>query len=191
MATRTAKFMGTAYATSGNVTVEVDYNGTRVYTGPVSTIVQSTIPLVQPNMVNDWMQPLFEFETNTDTTGQIPIVITVAGGTLFWAHIWMNYAGPLSVREQCYPDIPIDPNDPHTFDWIVSVPTAEYFTDPNFNTVESDGISNTAINGLPVADRVNVTEEIAGDWCYPITNEETFTCELFVDPTKVILVDPA
>lgn len=186
MVTRTAKIMGSAYATSGNVSITVDYNGTRVFTGDVPTISEPVIPEIQPVLTSTWEQELGIFETSTDTTGTIPVKITVSGGRLFFGHFWMNYIGPRYEMEQTDPNVPIDPDNPDTFKMVKVADTESNFGDPNFNTVETDGLTNTKLDGQPWNWRVNVGDQL-GDWSYPVSSGSEFEFDFYIDPNKIVL----
>ena len=191
MVQRIVKLIGVAYSTSGNVQVQATYNGVEITNAPVATTITDVIPKADPGVPSptDTQSELVLFETTTDTTGQIPVTISVTGGTLFFRHFWMNYTGFTQVREATNPDVPIDPNDPSTFIWVTTVYPDSYYSDPNTNTVESDGISNLTKNGQPWNWRVNVGDRV-GDWVYPIADGETVTFDFFVDPADVMLVVP-
>jgi hypothetical protein len=189
MVTRTVKIMGSAYSTAGNVSITVDYNGSRVFSGPVATTIVDVLPLNQPNTDPNWEHELGLFETDTDVTGTVPVTITVTNGRMFFGHFWMNYIGPVVEREQVDPDIPIDPEDPSTYRWVVVVGTQYNYGDPNTNTIESDGLTNTVLNGNPWQIRVNVTPALLGDWAYPVSAGDVFTFDFFVDPNKIKLTD--
>jgi hypothetical protein len=191
MVQRIVKLMGVAYSTGGNVQVQATYNGVEITNAPVTTIVTDVIPSADPGTPTPTttQTELVIFETTTDTTGQIPVSITVTGGTLFFRHFWMNYTGYTQVRQATDPNVPINPDDPSTFIWVTTVYPDSYYTDPNTNTAESDGISNLTKNGQPWIWRVNVGSR-TGDWVYPIANGETVTFDFFVDPANVVLVAP-
>ena len=191
MVQRIVKLIGVAYSTGGNVQVQCTYNGAEITNAPVTTVVTDVIPAADPGVPspNDTQTELVIFETTTDITGQIPVTISVTGGTLFFRHFWMNYTGFTQVRQATDPNVPIDPNDPSTFIWVTTVEPDSYYTDPNTNTVESDGISNLTKNGQPWAWRENVGDRL-GDWVYPIADSETVTFDFFVDPANVVLVVP-
>lgn len=174
MVTRTVQCVGSAYSTDGDVNVQMIYNGVEVYNGAVETNVVDVLPVNQPDTSDNWQTVLFEFTTDTDITGEIPMSITVTNGKIFFGHLWMNYSGP----KLAYNDT--------TETWDIAIPTQNYYTDPNTNTVESDGITNTTLNGSPWNWRVNVVGQI-GDWAYPVADGETFTFDFFVDPAKVVL----
>jgi hypothetical protein len=187
MVQRIAKLKGTAYSTDGNVHVQGTYNGVEFLNGPVLTTIVDTLP--QPEVHPDYKNTLAQFETTTDITGQIPVVLTVTGGVLYFGHFLMNYTGYTSVKEPTNPNIPVDPNDPSTYIWVVTVPPVDYYADPNINTVASDGISNLTKNGSPWPWRINVGTQL-GNWAYPIFSGDIVTFDFFVDPAKVILVVP-
>lgn len=193
MVQRIVKMIGVAYATGGDVRVQCTYNGIEVFNNTVETVVQNPVPVsvvVNDTPIGGWGgKELFIFETTTDTTGQIPVTISVSGGSLFFGHFWMNYSGYEQQRQATDPNVPIDPNDPSTFVWVTTVEPDSYYADPNTNTVESDGISNLTKNGQPWAWRVNVGDRL-GDWVYPVLDGETVTFDFFVDPADVVLVAP-
>ena len=191
MVQRIVKMIGVAYSTGGDVQVQATYNGSEFVNGPVTTILTDVIPKADPGVPGptDTKTELAQFETTTDTTGQMPVTISVSGGTLFFRHFWMNYTGCVRERQATDPNVPIDPNDPSTYTWVVTVYPDSYYGDPNTNTVESDGISNLTKNGQPWAWRVNAGD-LTGDWTYPIADGETVTFDFFVDPADVVLVPP-
>ena len=191
MVQRIVKLVGVAYSTGGNVWVRATYNGAEVTNGPVATIVTDVLPVAAPGnpTPEETQTELVIFETTTDTTGQIPVSISISGGILFFRHFWMNYTGYTQVMQATDPNVPINPDDPSTFIWVTTVEPDSYYSDPNVNTVESDGISNLARNGIPWNVRTNVGDQI-GDWVYPITLGQEVTFDFFVDPAKVILVVP-
>lgn len=187
MVTRTVKIMGSAYSTAGEVNITVDYNGSRVFTGTIPTTQVDVLPIAQPDPDPEWEQQLGLFETTTDISGTIPVTVSVTNGRLFFGHFWMNYIGPLLEREQVNPNIPIDPNDPTTYRWVQILDTQSHYGDPNTNTIASDGLTNTRLNGQPWNIRVNVTENLMGDWAYPVSSGDTFTFDFYVDPNKIVV----
>jgi hypothetical protein len=188
MVQRIVKMMGGAYSTGGDVQVRATYNGSEIVNGPVATTVVDVIPQAGALPVPA-LDELVLFETTTETTGQMPVTISVTGGTLFFSHFWMNYSGFAQQKQATDPNVPIDPNDPSTYVVIVTVYPDSYYGDPNTNTEESDGISNLTKNGEPWTWRVNVNGRL-GDWTYPIADGETVTFDFYVDPADVILVVP-
>jgi len=192
MVQRIVKLIGVAYSTGGDVHVQATYNGVGFLNGPVNTIVTDVLPVAAigdpaPDITQ---QELVIFETTTDTTGQIPVSIAVTGGVLFFRHFIMNYTGFAQVRQATDPNVPINPDDPSTFIWVTTVEPDSFYADPNINTVESDGISNLARNGIPWSPRTNVGD-LTGDWVYPINTGLVVTFDFFVDPARVILAVPS
>ena len=181
--------MGLAYTTGSDVTAQVSYNGAEV----INTIVTASTVTAIPSFPPTTEIALGIFETTTDITGQIPITITVTGGTLFFKGFRMNYSGPGYERQATDPAVAIDPADASTFTWVVVAAPVDNYADPNTDTVESDGVSNMIKNGnqwnprTDVNATVKVTAELMGDWSYPILNGDTVTFDFFVDPTKVVL----
>ena len=188
MIQRIVKMIGSAYSTSGDVHVQAIYNGVEILNGPVTTTVTDMIPAAGQLPIPA-QNELFLFETTTDVTGQIPVTISVTGGTLFFTHFRMNYTGFTRVRQATDPDVPVDPDDSDTYNWVVTVQPDSYYSDPNTNTVESDGILNLTKNGESWRWRTDVGDRL-GDWVYPICDGETVTFDFFVDPAKVILSAP-
>ncbi len=187
MVQRIVKLKGQAYTTGSAVTVQVSYNGAEVINTGVTASTVTEIPVSPPTT-----EPAVElaiFETTTDITGQIPVTISVTGGTLFFAHFWMNYSGYAGEMQARDPNVPIDPANPATFRWVVTEQPDSYYGDPNTNDAESDGISNLTKNGSPWVWRENVGDRL-GDWKYPVHAGETIAFDFFVDPTKVIFVVP-
>lgn len=188
MVQRIGKIIGSAYSTGGDVQVRVTYNGSEIVNGPITTTVVDVIP-----GAGDLPQPALDelalFETTTDTTGQIPVSISVTGGTLFFSHFWMNYSGFGREMQAKDPNVPINPDDPNTYFWVPTVYPDSYYGNPNTITVESDGISTLTKNARTWNWRYNVGT-LVGDWTYPIANGETVTFDFFVDPAKVVLEVP-
>ena len=171
--------------------MKATYNGVEISNGPITTTITDVLPLPRQGFPgNDASQSeLVLFETTTETTGQIPVSISVSGGTLFFRHFWMNYTGCVQEREATNPDVPINPDDPSTFIWVTTVYPDSYYADPNTNSVESDGISNLVKDGQSWPWRQGVGT-LTGDWIYPIYDGETVTFDFFVDPANVVLVPP-
>jgi hypothetical protein len=186
MVQRIVKLIGSAYSTSGDVHVQATYNGVEISNGPVTTTVAGMIPAAGQLPVPA-LNELLLFETTTDTTGQIPVTITVTGGTLFFTQFWMNYTG--YVIEKGSANFANGEAGANTAVLVTTVEPDSYYSDPNINTAESDGISNLTKNGLPWEWRVNVGD-LLGDWTYPVHDGETLTFDFFVDPAKVVLVAP-
>lgn len=187
MVQRISKLIGAAYSTGADVHVRGTYNGVEFVNGPITTEIVNALPAPYEHPL--YGNEIVQFETTTDATGQIPVVLTVTGGIFYFGHFKMNYTGYTKVREPTNPDVPIDPTDPSTYIWVVTFPPVNFYADPNINTVESDGVSNLTKNGDPWTWRVDVGN-LTGDWAYPISSGDTVTFDFFVDPDKVILVVP-
>jgi len=177
--------MGRAYTTSSAVTVQLSYNGAEV----VNTGIAAETVLELPAPGDATLTPieLAVFETTTDTTGQIPVTISVTGGTLFFAHFEMNYTGFTVEYQAKDPNVPVDRNDSATYNRVVTVEPVDFFADPNVNTIESDGVSNLTKNGDPWVWRENVGPQQLGNWAYPVFDGETIALDFFVDPARVVL----
>lgn len=179
MVARTAKFLGLAYSAGSTITVNVEYNGAVAYSGPVNATTQNPVPFDFPGSV---YQELFSIETDTDTTGQIPIKITVTGGVMFFENIQMNHVTK-AIPQQKDPKTPIDLADPSTYT-IESVSLTDKFDTPCEISAESDGITNTKKNGSAWPWR---TGNIPCYYAYPIHDGETLEFDYFVDPAKVVV----
>jgi len=177
MVARTAKIMGSAYSTGAPVTIDVEYNGNIVYSGVIPTIIQNPVPSQQPIPTSAWLQELATFMTDTDITGFLPCRITVTNGTLFFGHFWMNYTTNF---------IDVDNPNPPPNAIKQPVPPEELYGNPNINTIESDGVTNTMKNGVVWNWRTDVGS-LLGDWAYPVYDAEIFTFDFDVDPACVVL----
>lgn len=185
MVARVAKFMGSLYSTGNTANLEVRYNGVVVQSGPVAATTQNPLPQQQPSTSPTWEQSLFEFATDTDVTGNIPVKITVTGGVLFFSHFQMNYTGKAGLVAND-PNVPVDPADPSTWHWENLILPQDFYSDPNSNTLESDGVNNIVKNGQPWEWRVNVGDN-TGNWAYPVNDGETIEFDFYVDPVKTVL----
>lgn len=191
MVARTVKIMGLAYSTSGDVGVTIDYNGSRVFDGTVPTVTVEVLPNF-PADTPDWLQDLGTFTTDTDTTGSVPVTITVTGGRLFFGNFWMNYIGAQATLSAIDPDVEIDYRDSETFVKNIIVDTQDNYGLPTIITVESDGISNTRLNDSDWNWRTGVIDELASEWAYPVSSGDVFGFDFFVDPEQVRVsnIDP-
>jgi len=191
MVQRVVKLIGSAYSTGSDVHVQVTYNGVEVFNGTVQTVVTDEVPVhpvTDDTPIGGWGgKELCMFETTTDLTGEIPVIISVTGGTVFFGNFWMNYTGFVQViGESIFSDNSASPDQ---VIWITTVEPDSYYSDPNVNTVERDGISNLTKNGEPWAFRTDVGTQL-GNWVYPIRDGETIAFDFFVDPEKVRLTVP-
>jgi hypothetical protein len=179
------RMMGGACSTGGDVHVRGTYNGVEFVNGPVTTHVCDVLP--DQNTKLPWYDVLAQFETDTDITGEIPVVLTCTGGLFYFRYFRMNYSGPYRTQQPTNPDVPVDPNDPSTYSWVVTVPTADYYGDPNVNTLESDGVFNLTKNGSPWTWRPDVAQDLIDNWGYPCSDGDTISFNFFIDPARVRL----
>jgi hypothetical protein len=186
MSTRNVKINGIAYSNSGDVSITVDYNGTRVFDGTVPTNIVDIVPdITKPPKFTG--QTLGMFTTDIGLHGSVPVVVTVHNGILFFNQFWMNYSHALKRFNQVDPDIPIDFNDSSTYTWT-TITTAEaesHYGDPNKNTIESDGLTNVILDGKEWNWRTNVSDQNIGNWSYPILSNSVLEFDFWVDPPTI------
>ena len=168
MATRTIRLMGKAYSTSGDVSMVVNFNSTEVHNGTVTTVNGAYLNNEEPVELATWT-------IDTSVTGNIPLTITVSGGDVAFTNLSGNYTG----------------YEKNEFDEVITQPV-DYFSDLNFNSIESDGKINVSFNPVvgEAQTRTSVTEEISGDWTYKIEDGVTFSCDFVVDSDLVITTVP-
>lgn len=173
MATRTIQLIGTAYSTSGDVSLVVNFNGTEVFNGTVTTTNS------EPPAQGSGGSALCTWTVDTDTTGSIPMSIAVSGGTLHFSDLQGNYVG-----YELAPDYAIIKN------------VEEVFGDLNNNTSSSDGKDNVVITGAsgdaPARDLTGAGVGLEGDWTYSIEDGATLACDFSIDAslTKLSIPDP-
>jgi len=172
MATRIFKFYGKAFSQSGSVDVTASFNGVQTHSGPVPTVTA----LIPPSKVNETLDLLFEYIGTTDLSGNIPLEISVAGGSLFFGTVNANYSGKEVSIDRTNPDSPIV---------TVITPPENFWRDVNQNSIETDGKTNVKINGVD-QDREVINPEEIGDWHYCISSGGVLTCDIFVDPDIVV-----
>jgi hypothetical protein len=186
MITRQVKIKGIAYSTTGNVSITVDYNGTRVFDGIVPTNVVEQFPdEYDPPDCTDSV--LGTFDIDIEPTGTIPVVVTVQNGLVFFNQFLMNYVGPKREQHRTDPDVPIDVNIPSSWTSAVLLTTDQHYGEPNINTIESDGLTNARLNGDLLILRTGVLEETKGDWTYVLKSNDVFEFDFFVDPVRTVL----
>jgi len=171
MATRTVKFLGKAYAASGDVSLAVSVNGNEVHNGTVTTNTPTGTEKT------DDLYEMFTFDIDTSVTGWIPISVSVSNGEAYFGMLEGNYVG-YETNESSLPT-PINVDDVV----LVTAP-ADSYADLNINTAESDGKRNVSIS--PVDGDVPTREVIdgsqLGEWHYLIGDGSTLTCEYYIDP---------
>jgi hypothetical protein len=170
MATRTIKFFGKAYASSGSVLMNVTFNGNEVHNGNVPTVVPTGTERTDDKIV------LFTFDVDSSLSGWIPVSMSVSGGEAWYAGIAGNYASYTIDEETNTPLFP-----------------ADVFIELNVNTIESDGNRNIVFDPEDISEgqvRENVTDERMGDWHYRVADGGTLTFETFIDPNLEVLTVP-
>ena len=171
MINRTFKFYAQAFSETDPVSVVAKFNGQQVHSGPIPTI--NTLESQQPG---DQSIVAFEYTGPIDIQGQVPFELTATGGTVYFGRIEANYSGV---------DITVDETDPDNPIMTVVIAPEDYWDDINYNSVETDGKTNVQIDGVEQIRQV-IDPEQTGDWWYTISQNETFTCDIFVDPDKIV-----
>jgi hypothetical protein len=175
MINRTFKFYSQAFSESGPVSVVAKFNGQQVYSGPIPTAND-----VAPSAPTDLNILAFECTGPIDIQGQVPFELTVAGGTVFFGRIEANYSGV---------NFEVDTTDPDNLIVVVNTAPENFWQDVNQNTIETDGKTNVMIDGVEQIRQV-IDPEQTGDWWYQISDSQTLTCDIFVDPNKIITSIP-
>ena len=172
MADRTFKFYGQAFSSTGTVNINVTFNGIKIYSGSVAADNSSA----EPTQPTDLTQVICEYVGSTDLVGNIPFELQVSNGTVFFGKVAANYSGIQTER--------LDSGAVS-----VIVPPENFWSDVNRNSIETDGKINVKINGVAqVRDLLDPTQ--IGDWWYLISQNKTFTCDIFVDPDAVMTAVP-
>jgi hypothetical protein len=174
MINRTFKFSGIAIALTGNVHVTATFNGEQVHSGPVPTH-----PFGYE--VNNDLEDLFEYTHSIDLVGQVPLILTVTGGTLFFGSVDANYSGVEIETDNSNPEAPV---------YTVVTPPEEYWGQVFWPTPESDGKTNVHMDGNKMHRDLEMFPEATGSWTYQIPNGSTFTCDIFIDPQRVFTFPP-
>jgi hypothetical protein len=167
MINRTFRFYTQAFSESGSVSVVAKFNGQQVYSGTIPTVNS-----VSPTKTTDTNTVGFEYTGPIDITGQIPFELTVTGGTVFFGAVEANYSGNSKIA------------DPFS-QVIVAADPEDVWDDVNTNTIETEGKTEVFVNGVKQIRQVQDPSQI-GDWWYRIPDAQTLTCDIFVDPNKII-----
>lgn len=177
MADRIFKFYGQAFAATTAAVITVKFNSVEFFSGPVAT---DNSPV--PNSATDTTSVLFEYVGTTDLSGNIPFELHVNNGTVFFGAVEANYSGFSATRdrtaESSWPS-----------EYVVNVTPENFWSDVNQNSIETDGKSNVLINGIEQV-RNLIDPSQVGDWWYRISENETFTCDIFVDPECIFTEIP-
>jgi hypothetical protein len=178
MATRTIKFLGKAYAESGDVTFNVTFNGNEVHNGVVTTkpFPENTEGLPFGPEHTDELYEMFTFNVDTSVTGWIPLQVSVSGGIGYFGLLHGNYTGFETNVDS------LDPNTNTVNDLEFTVAPDSYYRDLNNNSLESDGKRSVVITPDAHSQTRTGSEEFIGDWHYRIEDGATLTCEYYIDP---------
>jgi hypothetical protein len=155
--------------------IKVKFNSVEIFSG--------TMPLITTDLtesVNWQTDAVCEYMGTTDLVGYVPFELLVTSGTVKFGRIEANYTGF---------QIEVDQSDPANPVRTVVVSPENFYDDINQNSIETDGKINVKINGFDQV-RVVINPEQTGDWWYTISQNETFTCDIFVDPDRIVTVIP-
>ena len=179
MATRTIKLMGKAYSTSGDVSLVINFNGTEVFNGTVTTVASA------PPAKGEEGVELATWTIDTSVTGSVPLTIAVSGGTFQFSDLEGNYSG-------FTPQMTGDIADTLNGEYVVAVAPVDYVGPLNNNTVSSDGKDNVSFSSVDGDGQQRVVEnaEEIGDWVYTIEDGITFSCDFVLDPNLVMTTVP-
>jgi hypothetical protein len=180
---RPCQIFGLAYATSGNVTIDVQYNNVQVFSGSVPTTIVTELPNDPPD--GDKPGIVGNFESDTTVNGLVPLTIINTGGGVF-------YINDVLMGKCFYWTNPADGTK-----WLLTT-NPEIIISPNINTVETDGKENPEINGVSIAD-LRSPEQVAahtspdggiGEWMFRIAPGDVFTCDFLVDLEVLVMPSP-
>ena len=174
MADRTIKLMGKAYASSGNVSLVVNWNGVEVHNGPVTTSSDS-IPL---KPVDTDMAELASWTFSTDNIGNFPLTITVSGGSLHFQQLESNYVGYSATLDEFGAE-------------VITVQPDATWGDMNSNDMTSDGKNNVTISNSDGDAQTRTVSDAAdgnGDWIYRIDDGATLSCSYVIDADKTVVI---
>jgi len=172
--TRTYKFMGAAYSTTEGTPASliVSYNGTQVFNGTVPTS-DEVPPRKFGRVPEETLQELFTFTTPKSLTGNIPLVVSVSGGTLYFGTLICNNIGESVVTDWTDRENPV----------YVRLNPLDMWDDINRGEPNFDGKANVKINGTSVERVTAREEEEQGNWAYKIADGSTFTCDVVIPAT--------
>jgi len=181
MATRTIKFMGAAYADSGDVSLTVSFNNVQVHNGTVTTRNEP-----MPTKVSE-LDELFTFDITTDDIGSFPLSIAVTGGVLVFGVLLGNYVDFVVQTAEDGGEHIVDG------EYVVITAPEDFYGDINENSTATDGKTNITITPDPYAGAYNARPNDAtetGDWNYVIADGSTFTCDYAASASRVVLTVP-
>jgi hypothetical protein len=157
--------------------ITVKFNSVEIFSGTTPSI---TTDLTGP--VNWQTDAVCEYISTTDLVGYVPFELTVTNGAVAFGRIEANYSGFRATQdrtaESSWPS-----------ELVVTVTPENFWADVNRNNIETDGKSNVLINGVEQVRNLMDPNQI-GDWWYRISENETFTCDIFVDPECIVTEIP-
>jgi hypothetical protein len=151
--------------------ITVKFNSVEIFSG---TILSITTDLTES--VNWQTDAACEYMGTTDLVGNVPFELSVINGAVAFGRIEANYSGIQTEVDRADPANPVR---------TVIVSPENFYDDINQNSIETDGKINVKINGVDQVRNV-IDPKQTGDWWYPIFQNETFTCDIFVDPDKIV-----
>lgn len=205
MPTRTHKIYGKVWGDPASpATLTVTYNGEQVFSGPVNTVLGT----YDPELPRDQFDFLATWTGDSSVSGNIPVSISVNGGTMHFQDIFMNeltqeraielkpdavwpgYAP--STLEEIYHDryllsdeeFQTKYSSPKSLIYSVTnittlTPISEWFRPPTGITTETDGKENVLIDGVDMSRPKPLTT--TGSWAYKIPSGSTMTYTQKVD----------
>lgn len=147
MALRNMKLRGATYASSGNVQLNVSFNGSTVHNGDVTTKNEAT-----PTAISYPTDDLVVFDIDSNVSGNVAVSITVTGGDFWLDGIVGNYSTQ-------------DPTEDK----------ATRYLDLNTNDMSSDGKNNVQIDGTAMPREPQNDIDASGEWAYLVPNGSTIT----------------
>jgi hypothetical protein len=172
---RIFRFYGQAFSAA----ITVKFNNVEIFSGPVPS---NNSPMSN-NSSTDTIELLFEYVGTTDLSGNIPFELHVTNGTVFFGAVEANYTGFAATRDRT-----AESSWPSEF--VVIEPPENCWADVNQNSIETDGKTNVQIDGVEQIRQVIDPDQATGDWWYRISENETFTCDIFVDPDCILTEIP-
>ena len=209
MPTRTNKLVGKIWGDPANPAIlTVSYNGQQVFSGPATTAPGT----YDPTWPVDQLDVLATWQDDSSTVGNIPVSISITGGTLYFLHILMNeitaqsqlsfkpnptWPGyvPASLDEIINDRVELSDSDFQTkygapksltydvTDSTVITPIDSHFRLPTVITDQTDGKNSVFVDGNDVTREVPLSTR--GSWGYRGGSGSTLTYTQIVDPRVV------
>ena len=155
--------------------ITIKFNSVEIFSGTMPTITTNLT-----GQLNWQTDAVCEYIGTTNLVGNVPFELSVTSGTVKFGRIGANYSGY---------QLAVDRSDPANPVQRVVVSPVDFYGEVKNYSIETDGKVNVKINGIDQVRNVIDPEQI-GDWWYSISQNETFTCDIFVDPDKIITIIP-